>query len=119
MENINREPLIHSGAKVFRPSDIWLEELTKTQIIQNPNYITVLNRIPEYFDTNDLSTCMMLAFNFGEQRGRECERDLIKWNVSACFYNIKVYAHEHNGQLPKTLNDLKDWEEEVKKGVGL
>lgn len=109
---MDREPLIICSSKAFRTSDIELQKLGKTSIIENPNYITVLKRIPKYFNTSDLVMCMMLAFNYGDMKGRECERDLIEWNASATFYNMKSYAKFHNGKLPETFNDLKEWEKE-------
>lgn len=92
-----------------KSSDRWLEELAETKPIDNLNYRTAIKRIPEYFETNDLTTCMMLSFKLGELRGRECEADKIKWNALACFENMKFYAREHNGELPKTQQELKDW----------
>lgn len=99
--------------------DDQLTILGKTTFTDNKNYQRVIRTIPEHFESNDIFACMMLAFNFGEMKGRECERDKIKWNALATFHNMKSYAQSHDGQLPKTLNDLKDWEEEVKKGGGL
>ncbi len=99
--------------------DEQLAILGKTTFTDNRNYQRVIRANPEHFGSNDIFACMMLAFNFGEMKGRECERDKIKWNALATFHNMKSYAQAHEGQLPKTLNDLKDWEEEVKKGVGL
>ena len=93
--------------------------LGETTFTDNRNFQRVIRAIPENFGSNNIFTCMMLAFNFGEMKGRESERSKIKWNATATFQNMKSYAQVHNGQLPKTLNDLKDWEEEVKKGVGL
>lgn len=117
-----RQDIIKKGEKVnpiYSGQNQWLKELTAIPFTENLNYIRVIRSIPKYFKTNDIYMCMMLAFNFGNARGRECERDMIKWNALATFHNMKSYAQVHNGQLPKTLNDLKDWEEEVKKGVGL
>ena len=114
-----QEIIVEQGIRSLRTSDIELQKLKETSSTTNPNYITVLKRIPEYFKTNNLFVLMVLAFNYGEMKGRECERDMIKWNALATFHNMKSYAQVHNGQLPKTLNDLKDWEEEVKKGVEL
>ncbi|WP_050637684.1 hypothetical protein [Candidatus Stoquefichus sp. SB1] len=94
---------------ISRISDIWLEELGKTTIPGIPNYITTIKRIPEFFNEENLLMCMILAFNFGELRGRECERDLIKRNASACFYNMRSYADAHNGELPNSQEDLKKW----------
>lgn len=48
----------------------WLEELAKTPILTNRNYIETIKNIPEYFETNDSLWCMMLAFRLGELRGR-------------------------------------------------
>lgn len=107
MKNFNKqETMIHSSSKVYSISDIWLEELGKTTIPCNPNYITTIKRIPEFFNEENLLMCMILAFNFGELRGRECERDLIKRNASACFYNMRSYAKAHNGELPKSQQEL-------------
>lgn len=124
MDNlINRqEPLIYRGAKVLRPSDIELEKLEQTAFTENKNYIRVLNRIPKHFNTSDLFLCMMLAFNYGEMKGRECERDMIKWNASATFSWLKLY-HQENGCFPDTEADLWKWEKtylhelEAKEGV--
>lgn len=112
MDNIINEPIIHRGAKSYRASDIELEKLGETTVTNNLNYLRVLKRIPTYFETDDLFMCMSLAFNFGELKGRECERDMIQCNVLATFYNMKSYASLHNGKLPKTFDDLKKWEEE-------
>ena len=106
------EPIIHSGSKTYRASDRWLKELGETTITNNRNYLTVLRRIPSYFETEDLFLCMSLAFNFGELIGKECERDMIKWNALCTFNNMKIYAQEHNGELPTTFDDLKKWEKE-------
>jgi hypothetical protein len=100
---------------IYNGQSQWLKELEKTAFTENMNYIRVIRSIPTYFNTNDIYACMMLAFNFGEQRGRECERDLIKWNALATFYNMKSYAYTHDGKLPETFNDLKEWEKERKK----
>lgn len=112
MDNIINEPIIHRGAKSYRASDIELEKLGETTVTNNLNYLRVLKRIPTYFETDDLFMCMSLAFNFGELKGRECERDMIQCNALATFYNMKSYASLHNGKLPKTFDDLKKWEEE-------
>lgn len=93
----------------YRISDEWLQELAKTTIPSNANYITTIKRIPEYFNYDEPLMCMILAFNFGELRGRECERDLIKWNALACFYNMQSYAKAHDGNLPKTQQELMAW----------
>lgn len=37
----------------------------------------------------------------------------------ATFHNMKSYAQAHDGQLPKTQKELKEWIEETKKEVGL
>ena len=112
MDNIINEPIIHRGSKSYRSSDIELEKLGETTVTNNLNYLRVLKRIPTYFETDDLFLCMSLAFNFGELKGRECERDMIQCNALATFYNMKSYASLHNGKLPKTFDDLKKWEEE-------
>lgn len=101
--------VIHNGQKILRPSDIDLEKLGKTPIIENRNYLNALKRIPDYFNTNDLFTCMMFAFKYGENKGREYERDLIKWNALATFEWMKKYFKD-NGYLPETQKDLYNWE---------
>ena len=117
-----QEPLIHCGAKVLRPSDIELEKLEQTAFTENRNYIRVLNRIPKHFNTSDLFLCMMLAFNYGEMKGRECARDMIKWNASATFSWLRLY-HQENGCFPDNEADLRKWEKayvhelEVKEGA--
>ena len=86
------------------------ERLKELSMTDNKNYIKVLERIPSHFKAeDDVFKCMMLAFSYGELKGRECERDQIKWNSMATFYNMKTYASKHNGELPKTPNDLKEW----------
>lgn len=97
--------------KIYNYVNEQLELLGKTTIPDNSNYLKVIRAIPQYFKSNDLFMCMITAFNFGEMKGRECERDFIKWNALATFYNLKAYANLHNGKLPKTFNDLKQWEE--------
>jgi len=99
--------------KIYNYVNEQIKLLGETTIINNPNYLKVIKAIPTYFDTNNLMMCMTLAFNFGEMKGRECERDLIKWNASATFYNMKSYASEHNGELPDTFKDLKNWRKEI------
>lgn len=124
MENLNnrQEPTVYCGSKVFKASDIELEKLSKTSVTDNRNYLTVLGRIPSYFETESLCACMLLAFNYGEMKGRECERDMIKWNALATFEWMKVY-HEENGCFPDTQEDLWNWEKayvnglEMKEGV--
>lgn len=124
MDNLTnrQEIIIDQGVRSFRASDIELEKLGKTTFIENPNHITVLKRIPEYFKTNKLFTLMVLAFNYGEMKGRECERDMIKWNASATFQWMKVYYQE-NGCFPDNEADLWKWEKtyvhelEAKEGV--
>lgn len=122
IERLNRETLIYCGSKTYTWSDKELEKLSKTNFTENPNYMRVLRKIPEYFRTNDLFTCMMLAFNYGEMKGRECERDMIKWNASATFSWLKLY-HQENGCFPDNEADLRKWEKayvhelEAKEGV--
>lgn len=99
--------------------DEQLAILGKTTFTDNRNYQRVIRAIPKHFGSNDIFACMMLAFAFGEMKGRECERDMIKWNALATFQNMKSYAQVHNGQLPKTQKELKEWIEETKKEVGL
>lgn len=109
MDNIINEPIIHRGSKSYRVSDIELEKLGETTVTNNLNYLKVLKRIPTYFETDDLFMCMSLAFNFGELKGRECERDMIKWNALATFEWMKTYYNK-NGCFPDTQKDLWEWE---------
>lgn len=88
-----------------------LERLDKATITNNVNYIKVLSSIPQHFQTDDLFICMLAAFTFGNEKGRECEKDMIKWNASATFQNMKVY-HQENGCFPKTQRELWEWEKE-------
>lgn len=91
-----------------------LERLEELPMTENKNYIKVLEKIPSHFKAeNDVIKCMMLAFSYGELKGRECERNQIEWNSTATFYNMKIYASMHNGELPKTLDDLVKWEKEI------
>ena len=96
--------------------------LGKATFTDNRNYQRVIRAIPEHFGSNDIFACMMLAFNFGEMKGRECERDKIKWNASATFSWLKLY-HQENGCFPDTEADLRKWEKayvhelEAKEGV--
>ncbi len=99
---------------VYYPiSKKWLKELEQLPFTENENYIRTLKEIPKHFESENLFFCMMLAFNFGEQRGKACERNKINWNAIACFQNMKFYAHKHNGELPKTYNDLYKFVEEL------
>ncbi len=124
MDNlINKEVQIYSVEDAFIKWDsIELKKLGKTHFIDNQNYRRVLRKIPEYFRTNDLFTCMMLAFNYGEMIGRKCEAEKIKWNASATFSWLKLY-HQENGCFPDTEADLRKWEKayvhelEAKEGV--
>lgn len=116
--NYGRESLIYSGSRVYTQSDKELEKLSNLSFTENRNCIRVISRIPEYFETNDLFTCMMLAFAYGDDRGRFCERDLIKHNEFALFYSMKTYASLHNGELPKTPKDLEQWKNEIVKELG-
>lgn len=113
MENLEKckELVVEQGIKSYSQSDRWLEELKEKSAIENPNYISVLKRIPSYFKVSDFYKCMMLAFKFGESRGRECEKDLIKNNASATFSVMKLY-HQVNGCLPKTEKEMWKWEKE-------
>lgn len=113
MDNLTniKEPQICYCGQGVRFSDTELKKIGETTFTQNKNYVEVLNRIPEHFDTDDLFVCMMLAFNYGEMVGRRCKRDLIKWNSLATFQWMKMY-HEENGCLPKTQIQLWDWEKE-------
>lgn len=106
-----QEIIVEQGIRSLRTSDIELQKLKETSSTTNPNYITVLKRIPEYFKTNNLFVLMVLAFNYGEMKGRECERDMIKWNASATFQWMKIY-YEENGCFPDTEADLWKWEKE-------
>lgn len=49
------------------------------------------------------------SFNYGRICGIRSERDVIKWNVKACFYNMKSYALCHDGNLPKDYSELMKW----------
>lgn len=109
IERLNTEILIHRGSKTYTWSDKELEKLSKTNFTENPNYTRVLRKIPEYFRTNDLFICMMLAFNYGEMIGRRSEAEKIKWNASATFGWMKIY-YEKNGCFPDTQKDLWDWQ---------
>lgn len=116
MDNLinKQEIIIDRGIRSYRTSDIELQKLKETSTPTNPNYITVLKRIPEYFKTNNLFSLMLLAFNYGEMKGRKCERDMIKWNASAIFGWMKLY-HKENGCFPDTETDLWEWEKEFVK----
>lgn len=106
---------------IFNKTDeIELKELSKTTIPQNQNYIEVLKRIPDYFNITAGNEIMglILAFNYGEIVGRRCEKDLIKWNALATFYNMKSYASKHNGELPKTQQELHEWLDDYIKAQG-
>ncbi len=94
-----------------------LSNLDNTPFTQNKNYINVIQNIPTYFGTNNLYFCMMIAFNFGNLIGIKCERDLIKWNSLATFQYMKLYAKDHDGKLPKTFNDLKEYEKQYEEYI--
>lgn len=111
IERLNTEILIHRGSQTYTWSDKELEKLGKTTFTEKPNYMCVLKRIPEYFGTNDLFMCMMLAFSYGEMKGRACEAEKIKWNAGATFGWMKIY-YEKKGCFPDTEKDLWDWEHE-------
>lgn len=106
-----RQDIIKKGEKVnpiYSGQNQWLKELATMPFTENFNYIRVIRSIPTYFDTNDIYICMMLAFNFGNARGRECERDMIKHNALATFGWMKRY-HKENGCFPDTEADLWKW----------
>lgn len=101
--------------KIYYPiRKIWIKELEQLPFTKNENYIRTLKEIPKHFESENLFFCMMLAFNFGEQRGRSCERDLIKNNSLATFQWLKFYFNE-NGCLPNSLNELWIWKKEFAK----
>lgn len=93
----------------FEPYDKeTLRILGEMSIITNPNYIRVISEIPEHFKSG-LFMSMSISFNYGLMIGKRQERDLKKWNATACFFNMQAYAKAHNGELPKTQEDLKKW----------
>ena len=104
--------------EAYRIDRKWLNEIKKTSYTENKNYINVIKQIPMYFKTDNLFKCMMLAFNFGELRGRECEKDKIKWNALATFQWMKTY-YDEKGYLPDTLEDLETYEKEFLNNLGM
>lgn len=95
--------------KEFSPYDREiLRILEETKIVSNPNYIRVMDKIPEHFNSG-IYTSMMISFNYGVMIGKRQERDLRKWNAKACFYNMHSYAKAHDGNLPKTQQELMAW----------
>lgn len=85
-----------------------IKKLSNTSL--NENYIDVIKAIPDKFNVQgDIDKAMLIAFNYGEMVGRSCERDMLKWDNSAIFENIRTYASIHNGNLPNSLDDLAKW----------
>lgn len=86
-----------------------LEELSSQETEINQNDIQTIKKIPAYFNSDDPVKNMILAFMFGKSRGRECERELIKWNALACYHNMITYSKMHSGALPESYQDLITW----------
>lgn len=82
-----------------------LEKLSTTPPTENTNYLRVIEKIKKQFKESAPIVC----FNFGMMKGRECEKDLLTWNATATFHNMKTYASHHNGVLPDTQKELHEW----------
>lgn len=93
-----------------------IKELSNTSL--NENYIDVIKAIPDKFNVHDdIDKAMLIAFNYGEMVGRSCERDMMKWDNSAIFENMRTYAGFHNSNLPKSLDDLIQWVNEYVRSI--
>lgn len=82
--------------------------LSHQSIVSNQNYNKVLTALQERYIKYPV-IILQQAFNFGKIIQKRNDRDLKKWNKLACFHNMKAYAEQHNGKLPKTYNDLMKW----------
>jgi len=80
--------------KIYNYVNKQMKLLGETIIINNLNYLKVLKEIPTYFDTNDLYSCMMLAFNFREKKEKSI--------TSSSYIAIKrkMFFYDQNTERP-------------------
>lgn len=85
-----------------------LDELSQTPPTSNIHYQRVIEKIIDRYD-NEVSAIANNCFNFGMETGRSLENELITWNATATFFNMKSYASQHNGSLPDSQKQLHEW----------
>lgn len=82
-------------------------QIIKKMPVPNQNVIATL-----YYINNqsvDEAITAVDCYNYGYRAGIRSERDLNKWNSMSCYYNMRSYILEHNGELPKSYGDLQQW----------